>query len=239
MSSIETVDLVKHYRQGDAIVRALDGVSLRVERGELVSVVGRSGSGKTTLLDLVGMLLRPTSGSVLIDGQDVAALSDSQRADLRAGKVGFIFQEYNLLPTLTALENVMLPLRYNRTRRAGGRERALSLLREVGLEERVQHRPAHLSGGEQQRVAVARALINEPSVVLGDEPTGNLDSQLAAELMGVVRRANRDHGVTVVIVTHDLELAAQTDRMIRLKDGIVLSDEPTARPPVAAALTEG
>ncbi len=225
MSAIETVELTKHYRQGDAVVKALDGVSLRVEAGEFVSIVGRSGSGKTTFLDLVGLLLRPTSGAVRLDGIDTGALSDSQRADLRAQKIGFIFQEYNLLPTLNALENVMLPLRYNRAKRAGGRERARALLEEVGLAGRAHHRPSQLSGGEQQRVAVARALVSEPTLILGDEPTGNLDTHLAAELIGVVRRANREHGVTVVIVTHDLDLAAKTDRRVRLSDGVVLSDE--------------
>jgi putative ABC transport system ATP-binding protein len=228
VSSIETADLSKNYRQGDAIVHALSGVSLTIAAGEFVAVVGRSGSGKTTFLDLVGLLLRPTSGRLLINGQDVGGLSDSQRADLRGGKIGFIFQDYSLMPTLTAIENVMLPLRYNRAKRAGGRERALQLLREVDLVERARHRPAQLSGGEQQRVAVARALINEPSIILGDEPTGNLDSQLADELIGIVRRVNRDHGATVVIVTHDLDVAGKADRIVRLKDGAVISDERTA-----------
>jgi putative ABC transport system ATP-binding protein len=226
MSAIETIELTKHYRQGDALLKALDGVSLRVETGEFISVVGRSGSGKTTLLDIAGLLLRPTSGLLRLDGVDTGALSDAQRADLRAQKIGFIFQEYNLLPTLNALENVMLPLRYNRAKREGGRERALRLLEEVGLADRAHHRPSQLSGGEQQRVAVARALVTEPTLILGDEPTGNLDSQLADELIGVVRRANREHGVTVVIVTHDLDLAAKTDRRVRLSDGTVIADEP-------------
>ena len=234
MSSIETAELTKHYKQGDTIVKALDGVSVRIEPGEFVSVVGRSGSGKTTLLDLVGLLLRPSSGRVMIGDRDVGKLSDSHRADLRGREIGFIFQDYSLLPTLTALENVMLPLRYNSGKRSGGRERALKLLTEVDLADRARHRPAHLSGGEQQRVAVARSLINDPSIILGDEPTGNLDTQLADELIGVVRRVNREHGATVLIVTHDLDLAAKTDRMIRLKDGAVISDERVAP---AAALT--
>ena len=234
MANLELVGLTKHYRQGDSVVKALDGVTLKIDSGEFVSVVGRSGSGKSTLLDLVGLLLRPTSGTVLIDGVDTTRLSDSGRADLRGEKLGFIFQEYNLLPTLTALENVMLPLRYNRRKRQGGRERALRLLEEVDLLDRAHHRPGELSGGQQQRVAVARAFVNEPRLVLGDEPTGNLDSQLSDDLMAVMRRMNEEHGVTFVIVTHDQELADRTDRIIRLKDGRVLADEPVGRPALAA-----
>ncbi|HEX6350581.1 MAG TPA: ABC transporter ATP-binding protein [Candidatus Dormibacteraeota bacterium] len=226
MATLEIRDLTKHYRQGGHVVRALDGVSLDIDGGEFVSIVGRSGSGKTTFLDLVGLLMRPTAGSIRIDGQEMGALSDGRLATLRGAKLGFIFQEYNLMPTLSALENVMLPLRYNKARREGGRKRALRLLEEVGLGDRAHHRPAELSGGQQQRVAVARALVNEPSIVLGDEPTGNLDSQLASELLGVMRRLNGERGVTFVIVTHDLEIAGSTDRIIRLSDGRVVSDEP-------------
>ena len=226
MANLELIELTKHYRQGKETVRALDGVSLRIEAGEFVSVVGRSGSGKTTFLDLVGLLLRPTSGSIRIDGIDTAGLKDGQRADLRGDKLGFIFQDYNLLQTLSAVENVMLPLRYNKAKREGGRERALELLAEVGLTDRASHRPNELSGGQQQRVAVARAFINQPQLVLGDEPTGNLDSQLAQELIALMRKMNRERGVTFVIVTHDMEIAQQTDRIIRLKDGKVISDEP-------------
>ena len=238
MAEIEIVDLIKHYKQGKSVVKALDGASLRVDKGEFVSVVGRSGSGKTTFLDIVGLLLRPTSGTVRIDGVDTNSLKDNQRADLRGDKLGFIFQEYNLLPTLTALENVMLPLRYNSSKRAGGRERALRLLEEVDLADRANHKPAELSGGQQQRVAVARAFINEPTLVLGDEPTGNLDSQLSDELFGIMRRMNREHGVTFVIVTHEQDLAEKSDRIIRLKDGKVIADEPVGQPqgvPVGAA----
>src|SRR5215813_794636 len=225
MAHIELVELAKHYRQGRNVVRALDGVSLRIGTGEFVSVVGRSGSGKTTLLDLIGLLLRPTSGTVLVDGDDTARLNDGQRADLRGQRIGFIFQEYNLLPALNVLENVMLPLRYTKSRVKDGRARALELLEAVGLSDRLRHRPDELSGGQQQRVAIARALINRPAIVLGDEPTGSVDTQTSQELVGLMRWLNREEGVTFVIVTHDLDLAGRTDRMIRLSDGRVVGDE--------------
>jgi putative ABC transport system ATP-binding protein len=177
MANIELVDLTKHYRQGKSIVRALDGVSLRIDAGEFVSVVGRSGSGKTTLLDLVGLLLRPTSGTVRIDGVDTAALKDGRRADMRGQRIGFIFQEYNLLPGLNVVENVMLPLRYSKSNVKDGKKRALELLEMVGLSDRISHRPDELSGGQQQRVAIARSLVNRPALVLGDLPAaGGLDA---------------------------------------------------------------
>ena len=226
MAHIELVDLTKHYRQGKSVVRALDGVSLRIGAGEFVSVVGRSGSGKTTLLDLIGLLLRPTSGTVLVDGDDTARLNDGQRADLRGQRIGFIFQEYNLLPALNVLENVMLPLRYTRSQGGNGRARALELLEAVGLSDRIKHRSDELSGGQQQRVAIARALVNRPAMVLGDEPTGSVDTQTSQELVGLMRGLNREEQVTFVIVTHDLELAGRADRMIRLKDGRLFADEP-------------
>jgi ABC-type lipoprotein export system ATPase subunit len=226
MANVELVDLTKHYEQGKSVVRALDGVSLRIAGGEFVSVMGRSGSGKTTLLDLIGLLLRPTAGRVLIDGVDTSRLRDNQRADVRGQRVGFIFQEYNLLPALNVVENVMLPLRYTKTRGKAGRSRALELLEVVGLQERLKHRPDELSGGQQQRVAIARALVNRPAMVLGDEPTGAVDSETSQELVTLMRWLNREEGVTFVIVTHDLELASRADRMIRLKDGQVLADGP-------------
>ena len=225
MSNIELANLTKHYRQGKNVVRALDGVSVQIEAGEFVSVVGRSGSGKTTLLDLIGLLLRPTSGTVLIDGVDATTLKDNQRADMRGHRIGFIFQEFNLLPALNVLENVMLPLRYAKSTK-DGRARALELLEAVDLTDRIKHRPDELSGGQQQRVAIARALINRPAMVLGDEPTGSVDTQTSQELVGLMRMLNRDEKVTFVIVTHDMDLAGRADRMIRLKDGRVIADGP-------------
>ncbi|HEV2415146.1 MAG TPA: ABC transporter ATP-binding protein [Candidatus Dormibacteraeota bacterium] len=231
MANIELIDLTKNYRQGKNVVRALDGVSLQIRSGEFVSFVGRSGSGKTTLLDMVGLLLRPTKGQVLVDGVETARLGDGERADVRSRQIGFIFQEYNLLPTLNVLENVMLPLRYaRRSADHDGKRRALQLLEIVGLADRGRSRPNELSGGQQQRVAIARALMNRPAVVLGDEPTGAVDTQTAQEVIGVMRRLNREEGVTFALVTHDLELAAQTDRMIRLSDGKVISDQIRVTP---------
>ena len=222
---IEISELTKHYRQGRAtVVRALDGVNLYIDRGEFVSVVGRSGSGKTTLLDSIGLLVKPTMGGVAIDGVETSGLKDNQKARLRSDKIGFVFQEYNLLPVLTALENVMLPLRYA-AKPKGDREWAKSLLREVGLEDRMHHRPDQMSGGQQQRVAIARALVNRPSVVLADEPTGAVDTETSAQLVATMRLMNVQHRVTFVIVTHDTDLAAATDRIVRLKDGRVLTDE--------------
>ncbi len=216
-------DLVKVYRRGASEVRAVDGISLDIGAGEFMAVMGRSGSGKTTLLDLLGCLLRPTSGQVMVDGRSVARASDAELADLRRRRIGFIFQEFNLIPTLNAIENVMLPLRYG-PRRPDGRRRATDLLELVGLGDRLQHRPSELSGGEQQRVAIARALVNDPAVVLADEPTGELDSATSGALLAMLRELNSERGVTIVIVTHDAGVAGATDRVVRLRDGRVLTD---------------
>ena len=227
MAAIEMVNLTKHYKQGKNVIKALDGVNLKIESGEFVAVVGRSGSGKTTLLDLLGLLLRPTAGTVVIDGVDTSKLKDGDRATMRGESIGFIFQEFNLLPTLNALENVMLPLRYAK-RDPQGPARARRLLDEVDLGDRVTHKPTELSGGQSQRVAIARSLVNNPALVLGDEPTGEVDSETSDQLLDLMRRMNREHGVTFVIVTHDMDIAQRADRIIRLKDGKVASDEPIA-----------
>jgi ABC-type lipoprotein export system ATPase subunit len=223
MASIELRELTKYYKQASTTVKAVDGINLSVEAGEFISIVGRSGSGKTTTLDLLGLLLRPTSGQVMLDGIDTGTLRDGARAHLRGKKLGFVFQDFNLLPGLNALQNVMLPLRYNKNGK-DGKARAASLLDEVGLQDRMHHRPDQMSGGEKQRVAIARSLINRPSLVLGDEATGEVDSETSQQIVSLMRRMNREHGVTFILVTHDTDVAAQTDRVIRLKDGKVLSD---------------
>jgi|SRR5450631_2746970 putative ABC transport system ATP-binding protein len=244
MATIMTLGLSKTYGKGESTVKALDGVNLTIEQGEFLAIVGRSGSGKTTMLDCMGLLMRPTSGTVVVDGTDASTLNDRQRAELRSRHIGFIFQEFNLLPTMSAMENILLPLRYSRGNRKAARIRAEAFLEEVGLAKRAHHRPTQMSGGEQQRVAIARSLINEPTLVLGDEPMGEVDTDTANALLGFMRRINAERGVSFVIVTHDLDLAARTDRVIRLRDGHVVSDErpsvqvaprPTVAVPQAAA----
>ena len=224
MAGVELVNLSKNYKRGSEIIRALDGVTLTIEPGEFVAVVGRSGSGKTTMLDLLGLLLKPTSGSLLIDGVDTATLGDRERARMRARKVGFVFQEYNLLSGLNVLENVMLPRRYVRDGN-DGRARAVELIERVGLSDRIKHRPAELSGGQLQRVAIARSMVNRPSLILLDEPTGAVDTETAQQLVDLLKQLNGEEKVTIVLVTHDLDIAGQARRQIRLKDGKVLSDE--------------
>ena len=224
MANVRLEELRKHYQRGSEIIRALDGVTLDIGKGEFVAVVGRSGSGKTTMLDLIGLLLRPTSGRLIIDDIDTTTLGDRDLAHMRAEKVGFVFQEYNLLAGLNVLENVMLPLRYSKSK-VGGRGRALELLERVDLTDRIRHRPSELSGGQQQRVAIARSMINQPSLILLDEPTGAVDTETAEQLVALLKRLNREDQVTIIVVTHDLDVAAQARRNIRLKDGRVLADE--------------
>jgi lipoprotein-releasing system ATP-binding protein len=209
----------KVYGDG-ATVRALDGVDLQVRIGEFLAITGPSGSGKSTLLNLIGTLDTPTSGRIMVDGVDTRALRGDRLADFRRERIGFVFQVFNLIPVLTALENVMLPLiPYQRGLGFNLREKAQALLGMVGLAERAQHLPGQLSGGEQQRVAIARALINTPRLILADEPTGNLDSHAGAEVVALLRRLNREQGVSVVLVTHSEALAQQADRSVRLQDG--------------------
>jgi ABC-type lipoprotein export system ATPase subunit len=216
---VQTESVSKSYADG-ASVRALDNVSFSLAHGEFIAIQGPSGSGKSTLLNLIGTLDRPTSGQVIVDGVDINVLRGDHLADFRREKIGFVFQLFNLVPTLTALENVMMPLLpYQRKLRFKLPERARELLKTMGLEGRLQHLPGQLSGGEQQRVAIARALINNPKLILADEPTGNLDSQSGQEIIALLRYLNREQEVTVVMVTHDAGVAAQVDRVVRIQDG--------------------
>ncbi|MCX7682589.1 MAG: ABC transporter ATP-binding protein [Anaerolineae bacterium] len=219
---VETHDLTKVYSDG-VEVRAVDGVTLSIGAGEFVALTGPSGSGKTTLLNLIGTLDVPTAGRVVVDGVDVGTLRGDRLADFRREKIGFVFQFFNLVPTLTALENVMLPLLpYRRWCRFDLKARARELLQALGLEGRMYHLPGQLSGGEQQRVAIARALVNEPLLILADEPTGNLDSRATEEILALLQRLNTERGITLVVATHNPRVAAAAGRVVELRDGRIL-----------------
>ena len=231
-SVIELSDVTKVHRSGDLLVAALGGVSFAVREGEFVAIMGASGSGKTTLLGILGLLDRPTSGSYRLVGAEVATLDETRRAHIRGKRIGFVFQAYNLIPRATAFKNVELPLVYSGVPARERRSRVLEALADVGLSERVRHVPTQLSGGEQQRVAIARALVVRPSVVLADEPTGNLDSRSADDVLSILGRVNAQ-GATIVMVTHSNEVAEHASRIVRLADGLVVADEALERPPLA------
>ncbi len=219
---VEVKDLVKTYQMGDIQVNALRGLSMSVKEGEVIAIMGPSGSGKSTLMNTLGCLDRPTSGTYILNGENVQSMEDDQLADVRNRQVGFIFQSYNLLSRTTAVANVMLPLRYKRNNGHGDPKKiAEELLTRVGLEDRMNHKPFEMSGGQQQRVAIARALVNNPAIILADEPTGNLDSKSGKEIMDLLLGLNEERGVTLIIVTHDPKIAALTERTVRILDGRV------------------
>jgi putative ABC transport system ATP-binding protein len=227
MSLVEAQGLTKTYYTGSVEVHALRGMDFEIEEGELVAIMGRSGSGKTTLLNILGCVEKPTTGRYLLAGEQVGRLSDAQRSTLRLRRIGFVFQSYNLLPGMTALDNVLLPTVYSGLENAP--ERARQSLARVGLDGREHHRPTQLSGGEQQRVAIARALINEPAIILADEPTGNLDSRRGQDVLALFQDLNRE-GITIVMVTHEEQIALHANRVLRMMDGRLASDKRIQQP---------
>jgi putative ABC transport system ATP-binding protein len=232
---IETRKLRKIYRVGNEDVKALDGVDLKVRRGEFVAIMGPSGSGKSTFMNIIGCLDTPTTGQYLLEGTDVSHLWRDELAAIRSKRLGFVFQGFNLLSRTTAIDNVELPLTYAGIDAEERRERAARALTDVGLGNRLNHQPTELSGGQQQRVAIARALVNDPSVILADEPTGNLDTHSSEEIMAIFSRLNQQRGITVVLVTHEQDIASWSRRIVSFRDGHVVEDRPTAARPTTGA----
>lgn len=231
---IQIENLVKDYRLGEVPVHVLKGISLEIERGEFAAIMGPSGSGKSTLMNILGALDKPTAGIYRLDGINVGGLDRDQLAEIRNQKIGFVFQQFNLLARTSALENVELPLLYTTTPAAERRERAMAALRAVGLGDRYEHHPSQLSGGQQQRVAIARAIVTHPQIILADEPTGALDSRTSIEIMAIFQRLNRESGMTVIVVTHEPDIAAYASRNIHFKDGRLQRDVRVAEPRDAA-----
>ncbi len=227
---IEIENISKIYKLGESEVRALDGVNLHIDKGEMLAIMGPSGSGKSTLMAILGCLDVPTTGTYTLDGESVEKLSENQLADIRSRKIGFVFQQFNLLSRTSALDNVMLPLTYAGVSGRNRRRLATEALEKVGLGDRVHHRPNELSGGQQQRVAIARALVNSPAILLADEPTGALDSKTGAEIIGLFQRLHAELGQTVIYVTHDPFIARHTARVVRIADGVIVGDEVIEHP---------
>jgi putative ABC transport system ATP-binding protein len=225
---IEMDGIAKRYAIGDLVVHALRGVSLRIEAGELVAIMGPSGSGKSTLMNIIGCLDQPSSGSYRLDGREVSGLTEDELAGVRNRKIGFVFQSFNLLPRVAAIEQVELPLIYSGAK--DRRKRAQAALESVGLGPRMHHKPTELSGGQQQRVAIARALVNDPAIILADEPTGALDTRTSEDIMALFQALNEERGITIVFVTHEPEIARHTRRIIHIRDGLIGADEPVDRP---------